>query len=198
MRPRALRGCVPVPDPPWRCHAESVPEPPRLALNRPERTRVSGQAPRGGHFPDRPQRACKAGARPADYPTVNPYASAQQAYTASAVMTASPEQLVVMLYDGAIRFLGQGAAAMRDGDRERARDRTSRVEAIIDELNLSLDMSQGEVSDRLRSIYLFCKRQLMEATIHSDPEKIAVVHRLLVPLRDAWDQACRAPRTEAA
>src|SRR4051794_32747548 len=97
-----------------------------------------------------------------------------------------------MLYDGAIRFLGQGAAAMRDGDRERARDRLGRAEAIVDELNVSLDMGHGEIPARLRSIYLFCKRQLVEANCHSDPEKVASVQRLLVPLREAWDEASRA------
>jgi flagellar protein FliS len=130
---------------------------------------------------------------------VNPYASAQQAYTTSSVLTASPEQLVVMLYDGAIRFLGQGATAMRDGDRERARDRIGRAQAIVDELNMALDMGYGEVPERLRSIYLFCKRQLHEATCECDPEKLAVVQRLLAPLRDAWDDALRtAGRSEAA
>jgi flagellar protein FliS len=128
---------------------------------------------------------------------VGPYASAQSAYTQSSVLTASPEQLVVMLYDGAIRFLGQGAAAMRDGDRERARDRLRRAEAIVDELNISLDMSYGEVPERLRSIYLFCKRQLSEATCAFDPEKVSVVQRLLVPLREAWDGAQRAERADA-
>ena len=52
---------------------------------------------------------------------MNPYATARQAYTESAVMTASPGQLVVMLYDGAIRFLRQSAEAMRAGDREQSR-----------------------------------------------------------------------------
>ena len=129
---------------------------------------------------------------------MNPYASAHEAYTASAVMTAPPERLVVMLYDGAIRFLGQGAVALREGDRERARDRIRRAEAIVSELNLCLDMSHGEVPERLRSIYLFCKRQLLDANLHADADKLASVQRLLVPLRDAWDEASRIPRAEAA
>ena len=71
-----------------------------------------------------------------------------------------------MLYDGAIRFLRQGAGAYRSGEVEHGLDRVRRAEAIINELNLSLDMSHGELPERLRSIYLYSKRQLSEALLH--------------------------------
>jgi flagellar protein FliS len=119
---------------------------------------------------------------------MNDYASAKQAYTASSVMTAPPHTLVVMLYDGAIRFLRQSAAGMRAGSREVSVNRMQRAGAIIDELNISLDMSQGEVSTRLRSIYLFCRRHLNDALIERDPEQIDEVVELLGELRDAWQQ----------
>jgi flagellar protein FliS len=119
---------------------------------------------------------------------MNPYASAQQAYTESSVMTAPPERLVVMLYDGAIRFLTQGAFALRNGNREVFANRLRRAEAIIDELNVTLDMSQGEVAQHLRAIYAFCKRHLIEANVSSDPERLEQVIALLSPLRDAWQQ----------
>src|SRR5439155_24742690 len=96
---------------------------------------------------------CRAG----DRPRMNDYASAKQAYTASSVMTAPPQQLVVMLYDGAIRFLRQAATGMRAGNREVTLNRMQRAEAIVDELNVSLDMSQGEIAGQLRAIYLFSK-----------------------------------------
>ena len=119
---------------------------------------------------------------------MNPYVNARQAYAESSVMTASREQLVVMLYDGAIRFLRQSAEAMRVGSREQSRNRMRRAEAIIDELNTTLDMSYGDIPARLRSIYLFCKRQLIQANVESDPDKIDVVVKLLAELREAWDQ----------
>lgn len=115
------------------------------------------------------------------------YASARQAYAEASVMTATPERLVVLLYDGAIRFLRQAAAAMQEGKLEAARYGMRRGEAIIDELNVSLDMEQGELSDRLRSIYLFCKRHLVEATIRRDAAPIEEVCHLLADLRVAWD-----------
>jgi flagellar protein FliS len=92
-----------------------------------------------------------------------------------------------MLYDGAIRFLAQSSAAMRMGNRERARDRMRRTEAILDELLLTLDMRYGEIPLRLRSIYLFCKRELHEANVNGEPEKLDGVGRLLADLRESWD-----------
>jgi flagellar secretion chaperone FliS len=118
---------------------------------------------------------------------LNPYAS-PQAYRESSVLTASPEQLVVMLYDGAGRFRRQAEITMAEGEHERAHDRLNRAEAIIDELLATLDMDQGQVAERLQSIYVYCKRCLMEARRDRDVPKIALVGRLLSELREAWAQ----------
>jgi flagellar secretion chaperone FliS len=117
------------------------------------------------------------------------YAGAHRAYTESSILTAPPERLVVMLYDGAIRFLKQAAVAQRGGQHQMFLDRLRRGEAIIDELNVTLDMSQGgEVAARLRSIYLFCKRHLVEAHLKRDASHIDEVVRLLTDLRESWQQ----------
>ena len=120
---------------------------------------------------------------------MTPYATAQQAYRDRAILTAPPERLVVMLYDGANRFLLQGAAAMRSGDLTATNDRLRRAEAIITELRQTLDMSAGEVATNLESIYSFCQRLLLEARLKRDAEKIDQVAKLLRELRDAWDEA---------
>ena len=117
------------------------------------------------------------------YATASPAAYKQQS-----IMTATPGRLVVMLYDGAIRFLRQSATAMRTGNREVTVNRLNRAGAIIDELNISLDMNQGEVASNLRSIYLFARRHMTEALIEQDPEKLEAVARLLADLREAWAQ----------
>ena len=70
-------------------------------------------------------------------------ATGYQAYQTNSIQTASPEQLVVMLYDGCLRFLFQSAHAMREGDRVRSQDRMRRAEAIIDELTVTLDHERG-------------------------------------------------------
>jgi flagellar protein FliS len=116
-----------------------------------------------------------------------PYAS-PQSYRDSAVLTASPEQLVVMLYDGIGRFLRQAEVVMGEGAFGQAGERLSRAEAIIDELLATLNMDAGEISIRLQAIYLFCKRHLAESRIHRDPKRIVVVRDLLGQLREGWSQ----------
>ena len=114
------------------------------------------------------------------------------AYRQSAVLTASPEQLVVMLYDGARRFLGQATAAMRAGDVETSHLKLRRAEAIISHLLDTLDLDQGEIAERLQSIYLFCNRHLNDARVQRDPQKIEQVNSLLGELRSAWSTVASA------
>ena len=114
--------------------------------------------------------------------------TAHSTYRESSVLTASPEQLVVMLYDGANRFLVQAAAAIRIDDNEAAHNRMRRAEAIIEELHTTLDLSQGEVSERLASIYIFCRRLLNEARLERNADKVDQVAGLLAELREAWAQ----------
>jgi flagellar secretion chaperone FliS len=119
---------------------------------------------------------------------MNAYASVPAAYKESSIMTAPPERLVVMLYDGAHRFLTQAAAAMRQGDIAQTNDRLQRAEAIISELNATLDMSAGDVAERLRAIYTFSRRHLSEARLERNPAKIEKVSSLLGELRESWAQ----------
>ena len=108
------------------------------------------------------------------------------AYRQQSVLTAPPGQLVVMLYDGARRFLAQAAMAMREGDRRRTDERLRRAEAILDELLSTLDMDAGEVAQRLQAIYVFCRRQLREARAERDPGKVEWVGTQLGELRESW------------
>ncbi len=127
-----------------------------------------------------------------------PYASNTQGYHDSAVMTASPEQLVVMLYDGAIRFLRQSEHALGEGAYLHAHEKLGRAEAILDELIATLNMDAGEISVRLQSIYLFCKRSLIEARLQKSPAKVREVIALLDDLRDAWAALAAATNVTAA
>ena len=113
--------------------------------------------------------------------------SPSAAYRQQSVMTASPGQLVVMLYDGALRFLLQAAVAMRSDDHLACDQKLRRAEAIIDELHVTLDKDRGgEIASRLEGIYVFCKRHLIEARIERDAGMIDKVSELLGELREAW------------
>ena len=120
-------------------------------------------------------------------------ASQTAAYRQQSILTATPGQLVVMLYDGCLRFLHQAAYALRDNDAIQAGARLSRAEAIIAELLDTLDLEQGGVvASRLQGIYVFCLRHLTEARAAGDPDMVEKVGELLGELRDAWAQVAAA------
>jgi flagellar protein FliS len=127
---------------------------------------------------------------------MNPYAS-PQAYRNSAVLTATPEQLVVMLYDGAVRFLRQAEVAMREGAWLHSFEKLGRGEDIIDELLATLNMDAGEISERLQAIYVFCKKTLIEARIQRESTKIGQVAALLANLREAWAKLAEQAAAQA-
>jgi flagellar protein FliS len=115
------------------------------------------------------------------------YADAQAAYATQSVLTAPPERLVVMLYDSALRFLNQAASAYEEGDTNLGLAKIRRVDAILGELDSSLDMSYGELPERLHSIYVFCRQHLLDASLQRDPAGVRQVARLLSTLHEAWE-----------
>jgi flagellar protein FliS len=123
-------------------------------------------------------------------PPMSGYAATAQtaAYQQQSILTATPGKLVVMLYDGAVRFLKQAAAAMREERRAQADERLRRADAIIEELQLTLDLEAGEIASNLQGIYVFSRRHLNEARVERDPEKVDQVAGLLSELRGSWAQ----------
>jgi flagellar protein FliS len=115
-------------------------------------------------------------------------AASPQAYRQGAVLAATRGQLVVMLYDGARRFLRQAAVAMAEGEVERGHNTLRRAELIIAHLDGTLDHDQGELAGRLHAIYTFSLRHLMMARLERDPSKLEEVSDLLGDLREAWAQ----------
>ncbi len=113
--------------------------------------------------------------------------STPRAYRDSAVLTAPPERLVVMLYDGARRFLHQAAAAMRAGQIETAHVKLRRAEDIIAHLRDSLDHEQGgDIAPRLAALYGFWLHQLLQARFDRDATKLESVSGMLAQLRESW------------
>lgn len=125
-------------------------------------------------------------------------AASPQAYRESAILTAPPERLVVMLYDGVRRFLIQAAAAMREGNVPVAHERLRRGELIVEHLLGTLDMSQGEIAERLEAIYVFCQGLLAEGRMQQDASKLDKVNELLGELREAWAQLADSPQATLA
>lgn len=118
---------------------------------------------------------------------------ATAAYKDAAILTASPAQLVVMLYDGAVRFLRQAAVLLEEGDLPKANARMQRGEAIVQELLDTLDFDQGgDVATNLRDLYLFYLRHLSEARIKREPAMVLQVARQLGELRESWSELAAA------
>jgi flagellar protein FliS len=108
-------------------------------------------------------------------------------YGAVKVTTSSPGQVLVMLYEGLIRFLREAQTAMIAKDRVKSGERISRSHAILTELLGTLDASRNPaLCAHLQSLYLFCLQHLLRANIGQNPEMIGDIIRILLPLRDAW------------
>jgi len=109
------------------------------------------------------------------------------AYKENDILTRPPEQLVVLLYEGAISSLKRAAAAMEAGDHETKAHHCNRAQAIIDELNVSLDTEAGgEVAANLRRLYLFMTTHLSQANVRQDPQMIRDVVACLEDLNEGW------------
>ncbi|MBO9533284.1 MAG: flagellar export chaperone FliS [Solirubrobacteraceae bacterium] len=109
------------------------------------------------------------------------------AYRESAVLTASPVQLVVMLYDGANRFLKQASVLYDQGDQIEAGQRLGRAQAIVEELLATLDLERGgDVAPRLQGIYVYCLREMSTARVEKSSARLAEVAGHLAELRESW------------
>jgi flagellar secretion chaperone FliS len=117
---------------------------------------------------------------------MSPSVATPNAYRESAVLSAPPEQLVVMLFDGARRFLYQAGVAMGENKIELSNRKLRRAEDIIQHLRDTLDFDQGEIPGNLESIYVFCLRQLRESRFDRNPAVLAEVSGLLGQLREAF------------
>jgi flagellar protein FliS len=128
---------------------------------------------------------------------VNPYAN-PRAYQEQAILTATPGQLVVLLYDGIVRFLRQADAAFEAKQVAQAHERIGRAEAIVDELQATLDMSQGQVAQNLEGIYVFWKGCFMDIRLKQDREKLQRIVAQVANLREAWAQIAQSAEGMAA
>lgn len=115
-------------------------------------------------------------------------------YTNHAAQTATPGRLVVMLYDGFLRFAAQAKAAYERGDVGEGGLRLTRAQDIVTELRVSLDMTRGEIPQNLASIYEYVGERLTAVRKDGDVSAIdeAVAH--MKDLREAWVAIAATPR----
>ena len=118
-----------------------------------------------------------------------PGQSAHKQYKQVQVKTANKGKLVVMLYQGCVKFLRLAKKSIDEENIEDANNYIIRSQDIIRELMNTLDMEKGgEIATNLSQLYDFVNRQLIEANINKDIEKIEVVEEMMLELLDAWKQ----------
>jgi len=114
--------------------------------------------------------------------TRNPYQKYQQAK----VTTANPAKLVLMLYDGAMRFMNTAVSALEEKDFKTAHANIVKAENIFLELISSLKVDAGPIAENLFRLYKFMNFRLVEANSEKNADKVREVIELMKPLRDSW------------
>lgn len=120
----------------------------------------------------------------------NPYSKIKE----NAIYTATPEELTLMLYEGALKFANQAVVFIEKKDFYNANIRIQKVKDIIKEFKYTLDMKY-DISQQLVQIYDYILRRLTEANMKKDLSIMEEVTKLLRQLRDTWKEAMKIARS---
>ena len=128
---------------------------------------------------------------------MNAYGKRQ--YTQTQVTTVDKGRLIVLLYEGAIKFLRQAKDCADTGDISGKSNNINRALDIIAELNQSLNMNDGgDIASNLRRLYLFWSEHLIQAKIKKDTKNIDDVIKMLGSLNEAWNHVVTQPEAQDA
>ncbi|WP_425446282.1 flagellar export chaperone FliS [Dethiothermospora halolimnae] len=114
----------------------------------------------------------------------NPYSQ----YKQNSVMTASPQELTLMLYNGALKFLKQAMLFIDEKKIEKSHNSIVRTQDILVEFMSTVDQNY-EVGKNLFSLYEYMNYRLGEADMEKDKEKVEEIYSMIEELRDTWKQA---------
>lgn len=119
-------------------------------------------------------------------PARNPYAE----YTTNKILTASPAEVTLMLYEGAIKFCNIAITAIEQGDIQKAHNNIMKAQRIIEEFRNTLDRKYSVAEDFDR-IYVYLLRRLFEANIKKDKDILEEVNMHLRSVRDTWKEVMK-------
>lgn len=111
-------------------------------------------------------------------------------YRRQQILTATPEQLTLMLYNGALKFINEGIKAIQEKSYEESNNKLIRVQNILSELQATLKM-EYEISTNLYALYDYAKRCLIEGNMKDDIAKIEEAKEIITELRNAWHEAMK-------
>ena len=121
--------------------------------------------------------------------------NAAEAYKRQQVLTATPEQLTLMLYNGCLKFIGEGIEAVKGKKYEDANTNLQEAQRIISEFRLTLNMDY-EISHQLFPLYNYVYDRLVEGNMKSDTAPLNEAKEIITELRDAWVGAMKKARAE--
>ena len=124
-------------------------------------------------------------------------AESAMAYKRQQIMTASPAELTLMLYNGAIRFINESVMALENGDMTKCHNSNIKAQNIVREFMLTLDM-QYEISQSWAALYEYIHYRLVQGNLKKDREMLVEARGLLTELRDAWHAAMKSVRVPEA
>ena len=116
--------------------------------------------------------------------------NAYQAYANSKLMTATPAQLTLMLYDGAIKFTNIAIQAVEENDYEKANTYIQKTERIIEEFRNTLDFKYP-VAQEFENVYKMIAEKLLYANMKKDAEVLQEVLKYLRIMRDTWEEVMK-------
>ncbi|MBD5522631.1 MAG: flagellar export chaperone FliS [Lachnospiraceae bacterium] len=119
-------------------------------------------------------------------PARNPFAE----YENNKILTASPAEVTLMLYEGAIKFCNKAIIAIENGETEKAHVNIKKTQRIIEEFRNTLDHNY-EVSKDFDKIYVYLLRRLLEANIKKDKDILEEVNMHLRSVRDTWKEVMK-------
>jgi flagellar protein FliS len=109
------------------------------------------------------------------------------AYRQTEVQSRSPLELVVMLYDGALRFMNEAKAGFAEGNIPRRAEAMSRTMAIIDQLQNTLDMKAGgDIAQSLDQLYTYVRERLLQASLQQSAAPVDEAMAVITNLREGW------------
>lgn len=117
-------------------------------------------------------------------------------YNNSKVLTASPAELTLMLYDGAIKFCNIAIMGIEQNDIEKAHTNIRKVEKIIDEFRATLDRKYP-VAEDFERVYVYLLQRLLEANIKKDKAILEEVNMHLRSMRDNWKEVMRVNKEKS-
>ncbi|SHN80956.1 flagellar export chaperone FliS [Desulfitobacterium chlororespirans] len=121
---------------------------------------------------------------------LNSQAAMANAYKNQQIMTASPEQLTLLLYNGALRFLNESIQAMEEGELQKSHNANMRVQAIISEFVVTLDMNY-EISQNWAALYEYIEHCLIEGNVKKDVQQLNNAKAILEDMRNTWQEAMK-------